>query len=394
MAAPDSGWSVRAQTSDCSGSAAQGTASCYAYSNDKYENIDYTVTQNAETSDIQEVNTGFDTDYFYVEMDFVAAWNLNHSTGHQFVLEFDVDSDTESDRGDYYLGVFQVEEFNQTTWVDAYSEGGYEMMRDANDDVGGASVTSSDYGGSPGDGYETAVSQDADQVWARVVNGNFQVAIKRSVIGSPGGARLRPWSRQSTSLSKDKLYFHDQNSVSDVGQVDNIAGLGTGTWIPVGEDFEEADIVILKSGETVSDPVNMGANPKSIPGARVTYSVTVTNEGLGEADTNSVVLTDAVPTYTSLSVDDLGAPGSGPVLFTDGASSSGLTYTFISLSSTTDDVAFSNDGGLTFTYSPVADANGFDSAVTHLRITPVGAFQASDGTNHPSFQVQFQVGVH
>ena len=44
--------------------------------------------------------------------------------------------------------------------------------------------------------------------------------------------------RQSTSLSPDKLYFHDQNDVTDVGQVDNVAGLPTQTeWITVGPGF-------------------------------------------------------------------------------------------------------------------------------------------------------------
>ena len=45
--------------------------------------------------------------------------------------------------------------------------------------------------------------------------------------------------------------------------------------------------------------------------------------------------------------------------------SSALTWTFTALNSITDDVDFSNDDGVTWTYVPVPDANGYDAAVTH-----------------------------
>jgi len=82
---------------------------------------------------------------------------------------------------------------------------------------------------------------------------------------------------------------------------------------------------------------------------------------------------DAIPTADALRrACDLGGAGSGPVVFTNGSPASGLTYTFTSLASTTDSIAFSNDGGATYTYTPVADANGYDSNVTHFRISPTG----------------------
>jgi hypothetical protein len=76
-----------------------------------------------------------------------------------------------------------------------------------------------------------------------------------------------------------------------------------------------------------------------------------------------------------------------------GSPSSGLTYAFTSLSSTTDNVDFSNNGGSTYTYTPVPDSNGFDAAVTNIRISPQGIFAASSGTN-PYFQVRFRVRVN
>ena len=65
------------------------------------------------------------------------------------------------------------------------------------------------------------------------------------------------------------------------------------------------------------------------------------------------------------------------MLFQDGSPASGLTYTYTSLASTTDDVDFSNDGGTTWTYVPVPNGSGVDPAVTHIRIRPKGTMAAN-----------------
>jgi uncharacterized repeat protein (TIGR01451 family) len=154
------------------------------------------------------------------------------------------------------------------------------------------------------------------------------------------------------------------------------------------------DILVLKSALTVSDPINGTTNPKSIPGANVIYTIGVTNQGNGPADTDTVGITDAVPLNTSLFVGDLDGSGS-PVQFINGATSSGLSYTFTSLASTTDDVAFSNNDGASYTYDPGpdADADGFNSSVTHLRVRPKGVFNGASGGNNPSFELKFKVRV-
>ena len=94
-------------------------------------------------------------------------------------------------------------------------------------------------------------------------------------------------------------------------------------------------------------------------------------------------------------MDDINGIGSGPVLFTDGTppDDSGLSYTFISLDSGADDVDFSNDGGSTYTYSPIPDGNGLDTNVTHMRINPKGTFKAVSGGDIPTFDVRFKVRV-
>ena len=207
-AAPDPSWVVQSTQSDCFGSGQQQTVACESYATDLYEHIDYTVTPpGASTADIQQVNAGFDDDYYYVEFDYVSAWDKDYSTGHQIVIEIDVDPDTESNRGDYYVGIFQKEEFNSSSWVDAYDEGGYDFHVDDNDDVGGGNPTASDFGGSSGDGYENDVNQASDQVWARVVGGNFQVAIRRTTVGDPVKVRLRTGAASQRACPRTSSTF-------------------------------------------------------------------------------------------------------------------------------------------------------------------------------------------
>ncbi len=126
-----------------------------------------------------------------------------------------------------------------------------------------------------------------------------------------------------------------------------------------------------------------------MPGAVVAYVVTVSSTNSNVSDANSVALVEAVPAQAKLFVGDLGAAGSGPIAFTDGSPTSGLTYTFSGLSSTSDDLSFSIDGS-SFSYVPVPDANGYDTAVTHVRIAPKGVFAGSTGSGDPNFTYEFR----
>lgn len=135
-----------------------------------------------------------------------------------------------------------------------------------------------------------------------------------------------------------------------------------------------APLKIAKSSVAYSDPFNNGTNPKLIPGAYVYYTVTVENPGAASVTSGSIVITDPTPASLSLYVGDV--PGTtGPLLFTAG--SSGATYSFAGLASTTDDVEFSNNGGTSWTYVPTPNADGVDPAVTHMRIRPKGTMAAT-----------------
>lgn len=127
----------------------------------------------------------------------------------------------------------------------------------------------------------------------------------------------------------------------------------------------------------------------------MSYSIQVTNSGAGTADNNTTLIIDAIPANTRLFVGDLGPPGSGPIVFVNGTPASGLTYTFISLASGADDVSFSNTGCSPFTnYTPVPDVNGFDAAVTCIRVNPKGVFAAASAGSNPNFEVRFRVRVN
>jgi parallel beta-helix repeat protein len=150
---------------------------------------------------------------------------------------------------------------------------------------------------------------------------------------------------------------------------------------------------IAKTVQSFSDPVNGTTNPKSFPGATKTYVVTVSNQGAGAVDSNTVIVSDPIPANTRMFVGNLGAPGSGPVAFVNGTPSSALTWTFGGLNNLADDLEFSNDGGSTWTYVPVPDAQSCDAAITHIRMRPKGVMPGN-GSGNPSFQLQFRVLVN
>ncbi|MGA9164447.1 MAG: G8 domain-containing protein [Thiobacillus sp.] len=148
-------------------------------------------------------------------------------------------------------------------------------------------------------------------------------------------------------------------------------------------------LTILKSVAVYSDPVNGTINPKYIPGADVLYTLIVTNFGAGTVDSDTLVIADPIPTNTQLFVGDLGG-GSGPIAFANGTPSSGLTYTFTSLGSATDDVEFYDASNVLIT--PVS-VGGYDANVARIVIKPKGTMAANTGSGGPSFSLQFRVQV-
>jgi fimbrial isopeptide formation D2 family protein len=138
-----------------------------------------------------------------------------------------------------------------------------------------------------------------------------------------------------------------------------------------------APLTLVKSSQASTDPYNGATNPKLIPGARVAYTVTVANSNAFATTADSIVIVDPTPARLSLYVSNISGSSGGPLRFQNGATASGLTSTFTSLASTTDDIDFSNDGGATWTYVPTPDSSGADALVNRIRIRPKGAMAAN-----------------
>jgi uncharacterized repeat protein (TIGR01451 family) len=146
-----------------------------------------------------------------------------------------------------------------------------------------------------------------------------------------------------------------------------------------------ASLVIVKSAQTVSDPVNGTSSPYNLPGAQLRYSMRVTNNGLGSTDADTVSLSDPIPANTQLCVATVGSCNAPS--FTDGTTGSGLApaafeYSFVSGPTACDNASFIGT-------SPTADANGYDAGVTCIRQQPTGSMNGSGGF----FDVEIIVGI-
>lgn len=149
---------------------------------------------------------------------------------------------------------------------------------------------------------------------------------------------------------------------------------------------------ILKVSAVLSDPVNGGTFPKSIPGAVIAYTLRVTNSGPGTVDTNTLDVTDPLPAEVDFYLGDLGGPGGGgPVFFVNGSPTSGLSWTYGGLADPADDLEFFSvaDG---WSYVPVPDGNGFDPLVRSVRMRPNGSMNAAGGGN-PYVDFIFRVRI-
>lgn len=216
------------------------------------------------------------------------------------------------------------------------------------------------------------------------------VATKNGRNNADGG-----WLRRDTNFSGSQVRLRidedtEQDNERSVGGAEReSAGL-----FAVSQGFVldlPPAFTVEKSSEVIWDPVNLDTYPKAIPGAVVEYTLTVTNEGYDYSDDDTFMIADSLPADTDLVVIDINGAGSGPVTFTDGASSSGTSWDFGGLSDAADSLEFSTDG-VDFSYSPSADADGVDSAVSAVRLRPQGQF-AADPNNPPTATYRYRVKI-
>jgi hypothetical protein len=134
-----------------------------------------------------------------------------------------------------------------------------------------------------------------------------------------------------------------------------------------------ATLVVTKTSTVLSDGVS-GANPKAIPGARVQYTITVSNTGNLSVDGNSIVIEDPFP-------PDFTFDASTPMTFAVG--NSGLNAfnqsTMVTYSS-------QPGGGAPFT-APLG--SGYNSNLTGLRFQPSGTMGGATSTGPRTFSFTF-----
>jgi uncharacterized repeat protein (TIGR01451 family) len=179
--------------------------------------------------------------------------------------------------------------------------------------------------------------------------------------------------------------FSGSLAVSGVALGDLITGTATdgsnntsefATFVSLGAPT----IMVTKLSAVLSDPINDSTNPKRIPGSVIEYSITLTNTGDGSPDANTVIVTDPIDATV------LAFHAATGVIFTDGATSSGLSLGAVTYSSTP------APGPYVYNYTPVPDVDGYDGNVTSLRVTTVGTF-AFGGAPPPSLTLRFRVRV-
>ena len=163
---------------------------------------------------------------------------------------------------------------------------------------------------------------------------------------------------------------------------------GSGTAATATLTVNPPSLVFMKTVSVTSDPVNLAINPKNIPGAEVLYNLRVTNTGAGTVDSNTTLITDPIPVNTELFVGDLGGVGSGPIVFVQGSPTTTLTWTYTALNNAADDVDFSNDNGLSWTYVPTPP---YDASVNRIRLNPKGTLAGASGGLNPYFELRFRV---
>ena len=153
-----------------------------------------------------------------------------------------------------------------------------------------------------------------------------------------------------------------------------------------------ANIQLTSNINVINDPINGTAQPKAIPGAVLQHTVNAQNIGNISTDRNSTSLVQAIDSKSKMYVGNLSA--GSPIIFNNGAGNqaSGLSYMFTSLASTTDSIAFSING-TNFTYTPVADADGYDANITHFRLNLGGSFKPTFSGVTPTFNFIYQVKI-
>jgi serralysin len=132
-------------------------------------------------------------------------------------------------------------------------------------------------------------------------------------------------------------------------------------------------IAVTVTGTAIMSLSNVASPPSPVPSQDVTF--TATHNNVGNIAAMSLVTVENVPANTDFKLSSTSFA----------AGSSGLTAV----------VAYSNNGGISYTYTPVSGGGGapagYDRTVTHVRWTMTGNLSPTSPSN--SYGVSFQVRI-
>lgn len=139
----------------------------------------------------------------------------------------------------------------------------------------------------------------------------------------------------------------------------------------------EPAVRVTKSISVIWDPINGEKDPKIIPGSIIRSVIRIENRSDAPLADSILEIVDNITAPLQLKLGSLDGTGGAPIIMADGSRSSNLRFDYTGLQSSNDDVDFSNDGGVTWTYVPSFDADGADGGVTSVRVHPRGGMAAN-----------------
>ncbi|WGZ93323.1 MAG: SdrD B-like domain-containing protein [Candidatus Thiothrix putei] len=226
---PPTSWTSQRIIDDCHGTSSYNpngadgaeNAPCQSYAQDIYENWNPAVAGAGDT-DIKQCRLGYydgTEQYYFFAWQFRENWNYdNTGASREYHLELDTDHDATSPetpaRSDLFIRVQPRSTYQGSTWH-AVGNGDAIIYKDANNDVGCANPGQKDTKGCS-TGYEADYSINQGDAFVRILNGQVELAIKAGVVDGLNNVKARCYASQTSTLSKDKLDWHDQNDASDL----------------------------------------------------------------------------------------------------------------------------------------------------------------------------------
>ncbi|WP_159966722.1 DUF11 domain-containing protein [Profundibacterium mesophilum] len=312
-AQPVEGWATLISAGDCSTTTAynpgfyQTVPGCQEYANDLYENWDPLGTEPG-AADLLSCDAGYDGTWYYQKWVMRNAWTV--AAAHRYYIELEIDQQIGGDTApDIYFELAPKPELIGTAWVAAGDDS--VLVYQQTDNLHGApNPLNSDKVLGPGStAYDTQITIGTANVYARVNNGNLEVAFLESAIDAIDGSAdkqpyvaLRCWAAQTTSIPGSTLPAHDFYTQSDFTgfRIDNNMGVNTGEWPRVGAvstsleaDRGDAPLTNTSYGDPqhlVVPNIYLGATPPDIDVASVGNVDATGDDASGVDDEDGVTL--------------------------------------------------------------------------------------------------------